>query len=341
MEYWEITLDKAGQNIVAANLLYDQHLYGLSAYHAQQALELSIKAGAYKLGFLQYIHKTPPFRTHNPTKIILPFVYDFLIDIIQESTKSNIDEDIKRGLSEPLEIFRILRKTLYDAKDNEILNENLWKSSLKIEIHDDKILILRKTLDDYCNNRLSIFMEDTMNFVQNMICDIIHELRKTRHTEKLHRIIKDLEESIVKYDLPSILIKYLIDRNIDGWKNELSLFVQRKGEYEALDSIFGPSGALEMLQNSDLKLKINQKWSADDRSKITWMMYISTMSPLALQIYPHEEFGRYPKFRQDFDTEKIYTERKTELKNIIIQCELLHNRINKMLNPNWKKEKLG
>lgn len=334
MEDWEIALDKAGQNVVAANLLYDSHLYGLSAYHAQQALELSIKSGAYKLGFLQYLKKTPPLYDHNPTKIILPFVYDFLIDMIEEAKKSNLHETIKLGLDEPLEIFRLLRKTLYKAKDNELLKENLWKASLKIEMHDEEIATLRKTLDDYCNNRLLIFMENTMEFVQNLVCNIIHQLEITRHREKLHFVIKDLKESFVKYELPSVLIDHLIARDKHAWKNELNLFVQRKGENEAMDLIFGPGGALAMVQNQDLKSNLDQKWSVEDRLKITWMMYVSIISPLALLIYPHEEFGRYPKARVDFDTERTYEEHRTELRSMIDQCESLHARINKMLSIN-------
>jgi HEPN domain-containing protein len=337
MEDWEVAIDKAGQNISAAKLLYDGHLYGLSAYHAQQALELSIKAGAYKMGFLQYVKKKPPLRSHNPPEVILPFVYDFLIDLVQEIDKSKLDDWIKRGLDEPLEIFRMIRDNLYRVKKNDKLKENLWRSSLKIEIHDKDILDLKKKLDDYANNRLTIYMERIMYFLQDLVCCMINELKKTRHSEKIPPLIKECEGELAKYGLPSILIRHFINRNETAWKNELVRLVEMKGESEALDIILGPGGALTMLQKHNSRLSLNQKWSVNDQLKITWITYVSAISPLVLQIYPHEEFGRYPITRPDFDTEKTYAERKIELKAMIDQCESLHARISKMLDAKSDK----
>lgn len=331
MEDWEIALNKAGQNISAAKSLYDNGMYGLSAYHAQQALELSIKSGAYKMGFLQYVRRKPPLYSHNPPEVILPFVYDFLIDLVQEIEKSKLDDWIKRGLDEPLAIFRVLRDSLYRAKEDIRLKESLWKSSLKIEIHDNDIEELRKKLNDYADNRLTIYMERIMYFLQELVCYMMGELKKTRHSEKISLLIKELESELAKRGLPSVLIRHFIDKNEEAWKMELVRFVENKGEGEALDLILGPGGALTMLQNHNSKLSLNQKWSVEDQLKITWTMYVSVMSPLALQIYPHEEFGRYPIARPDFDTEKMYEDHKVELRGMINQCESLYVRIDKML----------
>lgn len=69
-EKWSLYLAKAEQNTDAANLLFDKGMYDLAAYHAQQALELSIKAFVYKFGFEDYL------RLKRTTELELDFVVE-------------------------------------------------------------------------------------------------------------------------------------------------------------------------------------------------------------------------------------------------------------------------
>ncbi len=172
-----------------------------------------------------------------------------------------------------------------------------------------------------------------MKFSRDFLHEIIKLAGKMHLKHKIHFAIRDVENQLTEKGIPASLVKILIRNNEDEWKSELSQFVQRNGEFNTLDMLFGPKGLLTMFENNPLNLPIQQKWDGKDRVKIMSTMYIAALSPLSLLIFPHEVLGRHPESRPDFDTEKIYSERKNELKEMIDECGLACQRIQKMLKP--------
>src|SRR3989442_15384619 len=116
MEEWEYSIQKAMQNIEAMNLLSMNNLWPLVAYHAQQAMEHSIKGCAYKLGFLDYVKKKYSFYNHNPSRIVLSYVYDYLQELIQRVDNSEVEPDLKSGIAETMQLFQNFNKLLKDAE---------------------------------------------------------------------------------------------------------------------------------------------------------------------------------------------------------------------------------
>ncbi|MEM3172824.1 MAG: hypothetical protein QXE82_04710, partial [Candidatus Nitrosotenuis sp.] len=190
---------------------------------------------------------------------------------------------------------------------------------------------LRHKLDGYSDGGMITFMEQITRFVQNLVHYNLEKLKKTRNSEKIPPFIRKIENELTRYKLPKSLIQHFIERNETDWKADLISFIQKNGENKTLDLMIGPDGALNMLKNHDSTFSSEQKQLIEKQLKIIWTMYMSSMSPLALQIYPHEDFGRYPIVKPDLDTRKIYEERKTELKSMIDQCESIYARIRKML----------
>ncbi len=103
MEIWEYDLEQAKNNLKSANILFTEGFFSLSTFHAQQCVELGIKAVALKFGFEQYFKKNPKFKySHIPARGLTTEVYDFVITSLESADTSQFDEKMNENISESM-----------------------------------------------------------------------------------------------------------------------------------------------------------------------------------------------------------------------------------------------
>ena len=78
LEEYELLINKARENIEISELLFDNDKLGNASFHAQQAIELSIKSYVIKFNLLEGIRRDNLFKTHMPSKILLKDIFRYL-----------------------------------------------------------------------------------------------------------------------------------------------------------------------------------------------------------------------------------------------------------------------
>ena len=89
MNDWELCIDKAFENIDTSKELYKKNRFGLAAFHAQQALEISIKSYCYKFEIIPENANKKSFKTHLPSSILFQEFFDYLLKSYNENRRKN------------------------------------------------------------------------------------------------------------------------------------------------------------------------------------------------------------------------------------------------------------
>lgn len=327
---WSLLRDKANENLFAANNLLKHKKYGLAAYHAQQCVELTIKAFCYKHSFNDYLAKNESIRTHNPSQIILSKYFNHLIDMTNRIDRRNLDEDIEQGLDKTLKLLEELKKILEKAEKDHNFLKQLWKYSLKVEIESEKIKNWLKKVQEYDTNDISLTLSGKIVISgHDLLLQKISASRRAHNLKSRFQIETILGETVMEpLRLPKSLVKPFLYKSEAEFESELTIAVKDRDPMEIFDLIYGPQGLIEQMN----QLGIAKKDSTDTLKNTfhIWGVMV-TICKIAILTYPHETFGRYPEEIKDKTTEEIYQNKSDVLKDMILECDKTYQRITNML----------
>jgi|GEM_PF-4969145 len=344
VEKWQLHLAKSEQNIEAANLLFDKGIYSLAAYHAQQALELSIKACVFRFGFEEYLRLKritelgldfvleqgrDPLHHHNPSGVILRASYKFCHDEVERlKSKQDIDSNLIPMFEEILDATGQILNLMREMDKNKQVKLEVWKGSLggiiKHEETNRLIAAIKKSSESRVVER---FLEASFNWLFRRIHWLIAFAAKTHQLHKIQTVvIPEARQLLEASRLPTEFANTLFSGKEDVYQNSIHNFVAEKGAWNALNIVLRPGGLMEIGANwgktNPEIARVDEKELplTDIRNYYVWISYIVAMSYPMILLYPHEEFGRYPATIDGRDTEVIYAESKSELRNRIDDC---------------------
>ncbi|MBI1662686.1 MAG: HEPN domain-containing protein [Nitrosopumilus sp.] len=81
MDLWEYHFKKAHENIQLSRKLHTEKQFGLSAFHAQQGLEIAIKAFCYEKKIHEIFSSKNALKTHLPSHVLIAKYFNYLIDM--------------------------------------------------------------------------------------------------------------------------------------------------------------------------------------------------------------------------------------------------------------------
>lgn len=343
MERWRLYLTKAEQNIDAANLLFDRGMHGLAAYHAQQSLEMSIKACVYRFGFDEYLklkriteldfvrgqEKHDPLYTHNPSAVLLRASYKFCNDEIERlKAKKGIEPSLLPVFEEILDATRQIRNLMDRMDEKKQVKLEVWRRSLGLETKDEETDRLISGIKKASENRVvERFIDSSFNWLYKILEWFKKSAIRNRKSHMIYTaVIPEARGLLQDAGLPSEFAKAFFAKDRETYQIAIGDFIAQKGTWNVLNLLFKPQGPFdkaakwsssEIAKVDDIGLPLNEL-----RNYFIWISYIVAMSYPMILIYPHEEYGRYPTPINDGkNTEVNYSERRAELRKRINECQ--------------------
>ena len=151
-DWWESSKD----DLRAMDVCYNQQLYGISAYHCQQALEKAVKSAALSLN----LNIDPKKYGHDVLYSLLKRTVDKLTS---RKRKRSIPQEQKTFLLRTVEILGAVSGTIEidtDENTKEIIaaKEYFWGNSLKIKVRNTEyekfVKETKKPVDRFSEERL-------------------------------------------------------------------------------------------------------------------------------------------------------------------------------------------
>lgn len=334
MELWAQNFKKSEENLISSRLLFDEGFIGLSAFHAQQCVELAVKAVALKHGFERYLRKKPKFKhSHIPARGLTSEIYDFVIESLEQVDRKQFDEKMSDAITESLSNVRAIKnffKEIEEKKDGEKF-EKVWMYSLGIETSDEIITALdayKKTCDDKLSKQLCLGASELS---RKVVLDLKKFAIKSRQELKFRTAVKTVKEIIPDYGLPEDIVDVFIEGK-DKFEKMISNIVDKHGVVGIMDFLLGPKGFLNIFTDSRFPPKILEKWNIEKRINFIWMTYLVTISPTTVLLFPHVIIGRYPRVLiNGKNTEDVYLENSSRVNELIKESDRTFKRIKQIL----------
>lgn len=356
MQFWQ----NAGKNMEVATLLIrqtDKNYVGLSLYHAQQALEMAVKACMFKFDLEKYLRikessdnkseivftrdrsrKGDPLHTHFPISELIYSSFGFIESQARKVAKSGYS-DFDQALSEMIDAAKTVREFIdyvdppkgsnVDSTESLRRKRELWKLSLKMEIDDQKIkdIIAKLKRAGELGGSVTDFQSSTMQYVKNMLRNLSLRLEESGKERHMIYAQERAKEVLRKAGLPTDLVFLLLhDRNSGAYDAAIEDLVREQGMWPIIIKLSAPHGVMQEI----LKMRYNTKVANVKglrmlypflRNNLIWMGYIASIAYVLLFMFPHEEFGRYQQVVSKESTEEIYLKHREQATFLINECE--------------------
>lgn len=299
-------MDDAEDAIKSSKLLFEQGLYGNSAFHAQQCVEMSIKA------YLLKFHPTiGNFNSHLPLELVLtklkpeikilgPRVTNPIIEKLLEKAGSALDDISKKA----------------DSAQKVTHRKNLWECSMGLSKLNQKDF---KIVQEFQNIKKDHFENEILVLVTGSIRKLLPKIKRSeKENLKRHFLsmpIKDVADDDINDEIIEIAfsedseesiqnrICALVDTIKNSKKNLLGLL------FEAQD-LFKDITKHKQTENMEI---LTQR----ELQAIFHMIYVIQHVEISLLTFPHEILGRYSDYIGDRPIKDLYRENKNCLQKLI------------------------
>lgn len=336
---WSQSIQKAQQNLDAAEMLFNQGFISSSAFYVQQCVELAVKAAAYKSGFKQHLQRTRAAKSHIPSKGLISEVYSFVENQLKDTIdQSKFDDEFCTSISEAMCKFKQFINLLCQIENqhNEKFTE-LWLHSLGIDT-SGRVVTALEGYEKSFNTKLSQqLVAGTLALEREFLTKIITFALKRRQTPLVHEAKKNTREMFLKHGLSDELVDAFLGTESEFKKVMLSE-IDRHGPVKMIDLILTPNGLLGEFKNiphmKSLKSYMNE------RIKFIWIAHLATISPTVILLYPHVIIGRYPRTvdikthnsKVQKYTEDLYLEHAKAIYKFIDEAKSIMDRVRMILN---------
>lgn len=335
LEQWELYRNDASDNIESAYILFEKEKFGHSAYHAQQAVELSIKAYALKFNYIKNPEEDTKSRTHLPSKLFLKDIYDQAIESFNQINIREIDQILNNILHVGIQSLDNARRIMRDAdKDKKSLKEDLWKISLGLPVMHSKVTEYFDAIEKLHTSDIPIeLIELQIMYFRNLVLDAFYQLRKNRHLEVVASIKKEVLELSDKHNLPKEFLElYVNQMSSNEMKTIISRSITSLNSLDFLNLTYGKDGMLGSY--SKLPHNVKKDVTGIDFNSISKLIYLTSFSNIAILTFPHEEYGRYSKFIGEVVSTELYVRQKDNLLKLLNRCERECKRLAYYLSSN-------
>lgn len=356
MQFWQ----NAEKNMEVAILLIKQtnkNYVGLSLYHAQQALEMAVKACMFKFELEKYLRiketsdskseivftrdrlrKNDPLHTHFPISELIYSSFGFIESQARKIPKTN-NSDFSQSLADILDAAKTVREFVdyvdppkgsnVNTAESLRMKKELWKLSLQMDIDDQKIknIILKLKQAGRLGGSVSDFQSSTVQYVKDMLNKLSQTLEESGNERHLAYWQEKAKGVLKRAGLPPDLVFLLMhDRNTGAYDAAIEDLVREQGLWPIIIRLLSPADAMQEI----LKMRYDTKVANVKglrmlfpylRMNLIWMGYIASIAYVMLFMFPHEEFGRYQEQVGDRFTEEIYLERREQAELLISECE--------------------
>lgn len=319
MEFWEYNLQKAIENIEISRKLYLEKKFGLSAFHAQQGLEIGIKAFCYKEKINKIFEGKNALKTHIPSIILIEKYFNYIIDKDNRNNRRNRNIGIESEINKIINLLEKLQK-IFCKLNNSDIKKQVWKYSLGIS-DESKIV---NQLNEIKKISKTIKMDLFEKMIENIRPNIIKQINKKNIKTNDH--IKKIKNKLTDIGFSDNLMDAFFDLSSNQWKSEIESFVIKKGVVKSFDVVFKEVRILTDRYHDSNNKKIQNK--SDPLQSLGWISMICSSIILAI---PHEQIGRYPTIVDGQVSEKWYAEKHENVLKIIDDCEFGIKRIEEMI----------
>jgi hypothetical protein len=371
MERWEQFWQNAEKNMEVAHLLrnqLDKNYVGLSLYHAQQALEMAVKACLFKFDLERYLRLKEssdskseivfvrdrsrvgdPLHTHFPISELIYTSFGFIQSQAKKVAKTG-NSDFDQSLNDIIDAAKTVRDFVdyvdppkgskVDSKEALRRKKELWKLSLQLDIEDQKIkdFISKLRAAGQPGGTSTNFQSSSVQFVKNLVSKLTLALEKTGNERHLIYAKERAQDILKKADFPPELVfLFMHDRNSGAYDAAIEDLVREQGMWPILIRLFSPEGVIKEVQKLRYDTKVANIKGARMlfpffRINLIWMGYIASIAYVMLFMFPHEEFGRYLQPIDARTSEEIYLERREKANFLIDECDKACQTIKLILN---------
>ena len=303
-------MNDAKDAINSSKLLFNHGLYGQSAFHAQQCVELSVKAY-----MLYFCPSEGDINNHYPLKVVLRHLKTKTKQLrILKSKITNpfIEDLLEKGDMTLNDIYRKM-----NSAKKEKHKKDLWKYSMKMsELNREDFKILK----EFQNMKNNQFENEMFAMV---IAPLRHQLSHIRRDAKEKLKKKLLSTSLeinnrsgdIKSEIIEIIFSDISEESIRNGINTITVKIKNTGT-NILDRLYEPNGWLaNIIKNT--KAEKMEILTLCELQVIFHMMYIIQHLKISLLTLPHETIGRYSVDIDGQTTKYLYGKRKDKLWKLI------------------------
>lgn len=337
MDLWEYSIKKSEDNLNIAKMLIqttEKRWISISAFHAQQSVELAIKALALKHGFERYFKKKPYFKTsHIPARGLTSEIYDYVINSLKNIDRTPFGNEMNDSIDEALLKVEKIKKFFdeIEEKKNGEKFESVWLYSMGINSSDTIITALesyKKTFEIELAKKLC---DGILEITKKSVKEMENFCRKNHQGFKFQLVIADVKKIFPDYGISEEIIDAFLYED-EKYQKSISELINKLGTVETIDFLLNPKGFLNVFSDSRLPSKILEKWSFKKRINFIWISYLVTISPIVILLFPHVMIGRYPReIAKIGNTETIYQENSSKVNELVSESERVFERIKKIL----------
>lgn len=323
MEFWEYQINKAHENIALSKKLFDDEKFGLSAFHAQQGLEMAIKAFCYRKKIDEIFESEKSLKTHLPSAVLIEKYFRYIIDLDNQFDRRSRGEELEEQVNKVISILEKLKSILDGLKYHKKMNQ-VWKYSLKIK-DDSKV---QKALEEIQQMQSNIPLNFFDNFIETYRSELVETINKKKYIKEQQRVQKAIDKAkktTSDLGFSKNFVNSFLDITSNQWKSEIKSFVITHGAIRSFDIVMGEDGLFSNLYG------ITNKKTQNSFVSPRWLAWIGLISPSILLSFPHEQIGRYPVMIDNKMSEDWYKEKKNELLLIIEDCAFGIKRIKEMI----------
>lgn len=335
---WHDSIQKAQQNLDAAEILFKQGFISLSAFHVQQCVELAIKASAYKFGFDQYLQNGRYAKSHIPAGELIFEVYGFVENQLEVIIQSKFDNEFCASISEAMDKLKQFTGLLRQAKnqhDEKFIE--LWVHSLGIDTSERIVTALEGYQKWGSTKLVQQLIASTLALAQEFITNLFEILHLTRQKHIIYFSKRSVGNIFSKYGLSDKLVDAFFD-NKSEFKKIVLDEIDKHGLVKMMDILLGHNGLLNELKI--VRSSKSPKLNTSIYIKFIWIAHLATISPIVLLLYPHTIVGRYPRHvsakTQNLTTsqhsEKLYIKHATAISELIDEAWCVTRRVQLMLD---------
>ena len=301
---------KARENIELAQYIIDVNKSpSFASFHAQQCVELSIKALSLQSGFEDFLKKRKfNFYTHDALQI--------LVETMDEYIKSDLSDDKKDAVKKYNEAFKKNEKHFKGVKKQSNAKfQETWLISL--------------------GQQTTPTTHITSSGVFKHIAYEMFVALKLYTLKSKNEFKNEFKKMLKNKSIPETIINYIIAQqclqNEKHFKNFIeNLQTPEKYLDEIIDVLITPNKIFAKVKILDLNFKRNI-----ETFYLTYLMYLTTV---AKYLYPHEMMSKYPREINflNKNSEDVYNKRKNHVILLVTEADFVFKRLEKICNLNYK-----
>ena len=279
-------------DLKSVKILFDSECYGNCAYFLQQSLEKHIKAYLLKNGVFDNLKDLG--------HILYIAIFEKFVNLFRFSGIENTPLNFK----EIVDLFENYNNILKRAVKEKPLKIILWKQSLKIPLSNNE-----KLLYDGLNKKTTLDAEKINSELPNYSKKYNEYVGLNNLNELILSDLDDKTKTFVKY----------VQKTSDGLNSEKNL----KLSVDDINKLIQTTGYGTGPNALTKEVTHNIKSYTALMKSLEWLN-------LAIKLFPHETFGRYPKNIDGKITDGLYGEYKNNLQDLITETNDVCTNIHKI-----------